>query len=132
MNQALVLEEHADPKSIARAYVDAVVSSGGEQKIDWQTFVRGGIEKSSRYKSIYRNKPEDVSAEQYMAPYQQMASQFLRPNEVADAAAGGARFGSSQQSFAANLRKSDTVTSSSSFINELEGRMSDLNSVLKG
>ncbi len=132
MNRALVLEEHADPMGVARQYVDAVVSSGGEKKIDFSTFVRGQIEATSRYKSIYRNKPEHLAAEQHMAPYLQNAMGFARPDEAADLAIGGAQFGASAQAFQQRLQRTDSFTSSAPFIASLEGRLGELNSIFKG
>jgi hypothetical protein len=132
MNQALVLEEHGDAKGLARKYVDAVVSTGGEKQIDFSTFVRSSIEKTSRFKSIYRNKPEHLSAEQHMAPYLQQASGFAAPDKAAEIAIGGAQFGASAQQFQERLKRTESFTSSAPFINSLEGRMSELNSIFKG
>ena len=132
LNRALVLEEHDNPLALAREYVDVVVSTLGEKKVDFETFVRERIEGTSRYKSIYRNKPDHVSAELFMAPYFRTAMGFARPDEAAEIAIGGAQFGASAEDFQQRLRRTDTVTGSSAFINQLEGRLTNLNSVLKG
>lgn len=131
MNRNLVLEDHADPARIARAYVDAVVAGKGEQKIDFQTYVEQGIEKSARYKSIYKNKPESVTAQQYMAPYFQSAL-GVAPGDAAEIAIGGAQFGASSEQFQERLKRTDQVTGSAPYIRGLEDRLTELNSVLRG
>ena len=132
LNRAINLEEHADPKTIARKYIDAVVASGGEQKIDFENYVRTGIEGSARFKSIYTNKPEAVTPEAYITPYLQNAMALASPNEAADIAIGGARFGASAEDFRQRLSRTDAQTGSAPFINQLEGRMNAMSSVLKG
>ncbi len=132
LNRALVLEEHADPMKVARQYVDAIVSTGGEKKIDFVTFVRDKIEATSRFKSIYRSKPEHVKAELYIAPYLQQAMGFGRPEEAAELAIGGAQFGASAQQFQERLKRTDSFTSSAPFIANLEGRLGELSSIFKG
>ncbi len=132
MNRALVLEDHKDPRKVARQYVDAVVKGKGEKKIDFATFVETRIEKTARYKSIYRNKPEHLSAGQYISPYLQSAQQFAAPADAADIAIGGAQFGASAEQFRSRLQREDSFTGSAPFIQNLEGRMQDLNNVLKG
>lgn len=132
LNRMLVFEPHSGAKKLAREYVEAVVRGKGEKKIDFETFVRSRIEKTSRFKSIYRNKPDALKAEQYMAPYFQQARGVARPDEAADLAIGGAQFGASTQAFQARLARTAAVTGSSPFINSLEGRLQDLNQVFKG
>ncbi len=132
MNRGLVLEEHADAKGLARKYVDAIVATRAEKEIDFETFVRGKIEATARFKNIYKRKPASVSAEAYIAPYLQAAMQMASPNEAAEIAIGGAQFGTSAESFRQRLNRTDDVTGSAPFINALEGRMNSLTSVLKG
>ncbi len=132
MNRGLVLEDHNDAKGLARKYVDAIVATGAEKEIDFETFVRNKIEATARFKNIYKRKPESVSAEAYMAPYLQAAMQMASPGEAAAIAIGGAQFGASAESFRQRLNRTDNVTGSSPFINALEGRMNNLNAVLRG
>lgn len=132
MNQTLVLEEHANPTQVAREYVEAIVATLGETKIDFETYVRSRIEKTGRYKSIYRNKPEALTAEQYMAPYIGASMQVVGGDEAAEIAIGGAQFGSTAAQFGERLKRTDAVTGSSGFINGMESRMRDLNSIFKG
>ena len=132
MNRGLVLEDHADAKGLARKYVDAIVATRAEKEIDFETFVRGKIEATARFKNIYKRKPASVSAEAYIAPYLQAAMQMASPNEAAEIAIGGAQFGTSAESFRQRLNRTDDVTGSAPFINALEGRMNSLTSVLKG
>ncbi len=133
MNQTLVLEEHANPKGLAREYVEAIVKTGGETKIDFETYVRTRIEKTGRYKSIYRNKPEALTAEAYMAPYIGASTQVVGGgDEAAEVAIGGAQFGSTAEQFGERLKRTEAVTGSSNFISGMENRLEDLNSIFKG
>lgn len=132
MNRDLVFEDHPDAGKLARQYVDAVVATRGEKKIDFATFVEEQISATSRFKSIYRNKPEHLSATQYMAPYMGAARQIASPHEADDIAIAGAQFGASATAFGERLKRTDAVTGSAPFIQELEGRLRNLNSLFKG
>jgi hypothetical protein len=132
MSRGLVLAEHRDAKGLARKYVDAVVDTKAEKVIDFETFVRADIEKTSRYKSIYANKPESVKAENYIAPYLNAAMSMVRPHDADEIAIGGAQFGASADQFRQRLNRDDAVTGSSTFISGLEGRLEELNGVFKG
>ncbi len=132
MNQSLVLEEHANPTQVARDYVEAIVKTHGETKIDFETYVRGKIEATGRFKSIYRNKPEALTAEAYMAPYMGAATQVVGGDEAAEIAIGGAQFGSTAEQFGQRLKRTDAVTGSAGFIGGMESRLQDLNSIFKG
>ena len=132
LNRMLVLEDHADSKKMARDYIESVVDTKGEQVIDFETFVRERIEGTARFKSIYRNKPDALSAEQYMAPYFAQALAVASPDEAAELAIGAAGSASSQQAFAQRLRRTDAVTGSTGFIGSLQGKLERLGDVLKG
>lgn len=128
-----LLEELDDPRGLARRYVDAVVASRGQQKIDFNTWVDKRTEETARSASIYKNKPESMSKAQFITPYLNNAQQVMgATNEAAGVAIGGAQFGASAQSFQERLKRTDQVTGSSPFINQLEARMSDLRKVFKG
>lgn len=130
--QGWLLEEPADPRGIARAYVDTIVSTMGEQEVDFTEFVRARAKDTARWASIYKNKPEAMAEEQYLQPYFQSASQILRPQEAADAAIRGAQFGASGQAFQQSLNRSDTVTGSAPYISALQDKMSAVSGILKG
>lgn len=132
LNRALVLEDYNNPVALAREYVDLVVSTLGKVNTDFETFVRERIEKTSRFKSIYRTKPEAVSAEQYLAPFFNAAMGLAPPDEAAELAIGGAQFGATAEQFTQRLKRTDAVTGSSAFINGLETRLTSLNSIFKG
>ena len=132
LNRGLVLEDHKDSLRLARDYVDAIVKTKGEVKIDFDTFVRERITATSRFKAIYRNKPEALEPEQYLAPYLLAARALARPGDADDLAIAGAQFGGTEEQFVSRLAREDSVTGSSSFINGLEARMRALNSVFKG
>lgn len=130
--RGMLLEDTADSRSMARAYVDAMVAGKGEVKIDFTEFIRQRAMKTDRFAAIYQNKPSSLSPEQYMAPYFAAAQQVARPDTADDIAIGGAQFGSDANTFGARLRRTDEATSSSNFINELQGRLSGLSGVFRG
>jgi len=127
-----LLDEMKDPRGLAREYVDAIVAGKGQQKIDFDTFVDKRIEGTSRFASIYRNKPKSMSNAQFLQPYFQSAQQVLgASDEAASVAIGGAQFGASGQAFQARLDRTDAATSGAPFINNLEARMTDLRKVFR-
>jgi hypothetical protein len=132
MNRQLVFEEHPNAMALASQYVDAVVATKGEKKMDFATFVEEKIKATSRFKTIYRQKPEHLSAAEYMSPYLQAASGVMRPDAAADTAIGGAQFGASPEAFKDRLMRSNEVRTSAPFIQGLENRMSELKQVFKG
>lgn len=129
--QGLLFDEPKNARAVAKAYVDAVVKNP-DQKLDFNTFVRGHIQKQPRYNMIYKNKPRGMSEEAYFQPYVAAASQYLRPNDVRDAATGAAQLGSSQQTFRERMSRDNAVTTSAPFISSFEKRMQDVAGVFKG
>lgn len=126
-----LLTDDVDTRPMAKAYIDAVVASKGEKEINFIEFITKKIEGTDRYASIYRSKPKSMTTAQYLLPYFQ-AAQVAGPEAAAGVAIGGAQFGSDPATFNARLRRTDAVTSSSSFINELQSKFSMLNKVFKG
>lgn len=126
-----VLDEHKDPRSIARSYVDAVVASGGEQAIDFNTFVEKRVMDTARYKSIYRDKPDSMTPQQYLMPYFQSAQNVLgAKDQAANIAIGGAQFGASAQAFQARLDRE--TRGAAPFMQQLETSARGLRGVFKG
>ncbi len=132
MSRMLVFEPHRGAKQLARQYVDLMVKDLGKKNIDFETFVRADIAKTARFKSIYRNKPEALKAEQYMAPFFQQARSVVTGDEASDIAIGGAQFGADPQAFASRLARTDAVTGSAPFINSLQGKLQGLNQIFAG
>ncbi len=128
----MLLTTNKGARSIAKGYVDEIVRTKGEKRIDFQTYVRARAMDSNRFAVIYENKPDELEPEEYLARYANAAAQILRPDNVEGAAITGARIGADAQSFAANLSRSDEVTGSAPFINGLENRMRGLNEVFRG
>jgi len=129
--RGLLFDEPKNARAIAKAYVDMIVSNP-DQKVDYATFVREQVKREPRYAALYRNKPQGMTEEQYFQPYVQAATQFLRPNEVGDAAAGAAQLGSSQQTFRERMGRTESTTGSSPFIQSFEKRLEDVRGVFKG
>ncbi len=131
--RGILLTDDFDARGMARAYVDAVIAGKGEQRIDFDTFIRNKARETDRHASIYKNfKPGALSEEQYLQPFYAAAQQVLRPENAADVAIGGAQFGADSATFGARLRRSEEATSSAPFIGELETRLTDLNNLFKG
>lgn len=130
--RGMLLTDDADTRGMAKAYVEAVVAGKGEKKIDFTEFIRGKAKKTGRYASIYRNKPESMSEEQYLSPYFQSAMQVARPGKADEIAIQGAQFGASASAFAARLKRSEAATSSAPFMQDLQRRLTDINEVFRG
>jgi len=130
--QGWLLEDAQDPRGMARAYVDAIVSTGGKQKIDFTEFIRGRAKDTSRWASVYGRKPESMTEEQFLQPYFQAASQLINPRDAANVAIQGAQFGASAQQFNERLKREDSVTGSAPFINSMQEKMGAVSGILKG
>lgn len=130
--RGMLLDKAKDPRGIATAYVDAIVASGGEKKIDFNQFVLGRVRKDPRYATIYANKPEGLSEAQFLQPYVNTASQIMRPQNVGETARAGAQLGSSPGAFRERLGRSEETTGSAPFISTMEARMTDLGKVFRG
>lgn len=128
----LLFEETDEARAYATAYVDAIVAGKGQVKIDFKQFITDKARGTARHASIYRNKVESMTEEQYMGRYFGAAQQVLRPDNAASAAIGGAQFGSDSATFAARLGRSSEATSSANYINQLQERLSGLGQVLRG
>ena len=129
--QGLRLDEHPDPRGVAHDYVEAVVATHAEQKIDFATFVRSRAEETARFASIYANKPPEMSPEQYLGRYFEAAGQVARPGAAADIAIGGAQFGASAADFAARLGRTNENVTSAPFIAGMQGVLTDLKGLFK-
>ena len=132
-----LFEDTTKAKSIAKQYVDAVVQNYGKKEVDFKTFVLNRIEKSPRYQMIYQNKPEGMSALEYVAPYASMANSVVGggsgdTKRWGTLAAGGAALGASPDAFAERLKRTDEHQNSVGFINGLESRVRNIKNVLRG
>lgn len=133
MSQALLLEEAPEARSMAKAYVSAIVANP-DQKLDFETFVREKLLAKPRAKMIYQNKPEGLSEEQFLQPYVQAAQQRIGPgfgDQLSDIAIGGARMVSSPQTFQARLNRTRQVQSGAPFLSKLGQRLSSVREVLR-
>lgn len=127
-----LLEETPDARKFAQQYVDAVVATGGEQKIDFRTFIENKAKATARWGSIYRNKPESLAPEAFLQRYFQTAQQVARPGNAADIAIGGAQMGADLPTFGQRLRRTEESQTSASYINELGARTQALSGILRG
>ena len=134
---AYLLEDAPNARAIARSYIDAVVATGAQQKLDFETFVVERIKQAPRYRQIYANKPEGRSELEYITPYTSMATQVLggssgNRKQLGSIVAGGAALGSSPDAFAERLKRTDAVKNSSGFIRSLEDTTAAVRGVLRG
>ena len=130
--RGLLLDENADPRALAREYVDAVVATKGQQKLDFNTFVINRAKNSARYGAIYKNKPASMTEGQFISPYLQAAQQVVgSTDEATELGMKGAMFGASSPAFQARLQRTDAVTQSAPFITGMENRLTDLRKVFR-
>jgi len=134
---AYLVEDNPNSRNIAREYINAIVASGGEQELDFQTFVLNKIRGDARHNMLYRNKPEGMDELQYISPYTQAATAAIggggRPGGTAnDIASAGAALGSSASAFNSRLARAPEQQQSTSFINSLEQRVRGVRNVLRG
>jgi hypothetical protein len=134
--RAYMVEEAPAARAIAAAYVEAIVSTGGEQKIDFQTFVRKEMQKTGRWQTLYKGKPEGMDELQHLAPYiaatQQAIGSAGGTGRLGQAVLEGAALGATSEQFANKLAFENEVQESSSFITALESRLGQLNGILRG
>ncbi len=134
---AYLLEDSKDARSIATEYVDAIVASGGEQELDYQTFVLNKIRATNRHSLLYTNKPEGMDELQYVQPYAQAATSVIggggqTGRTANDVAASGAALGASSSAFSSRLARTPEHQQSQGFINGLEQRVRGIKNVLRG
>ena len=134
MWRGYLVEEPKSARSIARQYINAVVSSGGQKDIDFKTFVQSKMEQTPRWSLLYQNKPEGVNPLEYISPYINAAQQVISGggDRMSKIVGYGARLGANQEQFGQRLAKEKEVTGSSGFITGLEDRMRAVKGVLRG
>lgn len=130
--RSFLLEEPGDARQIAKSYVDEIVKTRGEQKIDFDAFVEQKIEDTPRYANIMKNKPAGMRADQYLQGYYQTAMQVLRPENADEAAIGAAQMGADANTFQQRLQRSNEARTSAPFMESLAGRLRGVKGVLKG
>lgn len=133
MSRALVLAEEPNARAIATAYVDAIVKDP-KQELDFETFVRNRILSTARAKTIYKNKPESMSEEQYLQPYVAAFQSRVGPgfgDQLANTAIAGARLGASPGAFEQRLNRTRQVQTSTPFLSKMGQRLSNFQQVLR-
>lgn len=133
--RAYLVEDHPDPRGIAKAYVDAIVSSGGKQALDYQTFVLNRLKKTARWTTIQRNNKSGVDPLEYVSKYAQAALSALGGNRglgVSDVVGEGAALAAAPGAFQDRLMREDSIRNQSGFINGLEERLSGVSKILRG
>jgi hypothetical protein len=137
MWRAGLVAEPTHARDIAQAYINAVVDSRGEKKIDFQTFVEKRIKADPRHDLLYGHKPEGMTDLQYIQPFVQSAMAVMGggsgdTSAVSDVVAGGAALGASSDAFRGRLARTDENKNTAGFTNDLEARMRAVSGVLRG
>lgn len=134
MARGYLLQEHEDPRAVARAYVDAVVANPA-QKLDFQEFVLNSLRANPRWNTLYKNKPAALDELQYIGQYTSQAQQLLGANRGQDWS--GEQFnamaiGADPQAWQQRIERSNTYTSQAPFVAKMQERVSGLSQILKG
>lgn len=134
LTQAYLLQEHSDPRGVARAYVDAVVANP-EQKLDFETFVISRLKANPRWTTLYKHKPAAISELQFMSQYTNIGQQMLGANRGWDWS--GEQFhavaaGADPQAWGERLERSNSYTSQAPYVAKLQERIAGLSDILKG
>jgi hypothetical protein len=135
MSRAFLIEDAADSRAKAKAYVEQVVKNP-DQKLDYDTWVQSQLKQSKRWGTIFALKPEGVDERNYLQTYIQQAQALLGgtqgPDSADQVAFEGAGLGASSDAFGQRLARTDAVTRSAPYINELEGRVRSVGRLLGG
>ena len=129
--QAYLLDDNPDPRSLAKAYINARVANP-ESPLELETFVLGRIRNTGRYRSIYRSKPEGVNELTFMNRYLSTARQYLSEGRAQDVAIGGAQFAASPGAFNERISREREVQTTAPFIAGLEQTMAEVRGVFRG
>ncbi len=134
LTQGYLLQEHEDPRGVARAYVEAIVRNP-DQKLDFQTFVVDSLKANPRWATLYKHKPAAINELQYIGQYTNAAQQLLGANRGEDWS--GEQFhamalGADPNAWQERLERSNSYTSQAPFVAKLEARASGLSHILKG
>lgn len=134
MSRGYLLQEHKDPRGLARAYVDAVVKNP-DQNLDFQTFVVDHLKANPRWGTLYKHKPAALDELQYIGQYTSVGQQMLGANSGQDWSGEQAHamaLGADPQAWNERLERSNSYTSQAPFIAKLEAKVSGLSHILKG
>ena len=131
LSRAFLIQELDNPRSIAKAYVDAVVSDPN-QKLDYDTFVTEQLKKDPRWNIIMGNRPEGMDPQAYAQHYAQQIFQVLGGGPEANQIAfEQAALGSSNAGVAGRLERTRANRSSSNYVNNMESRLQSVSELLR-
>ncbi len=135
--QSRLVEDAPDARGMAKAYIEQMVRSRGEQKIDYEQFILNKVNGSARHELIYSNKPSGISDLAHIQPYVQAAMQAMGGtgqlgSQMSDVAVGGAALGANAGAFQQRLARTSANQNSQGFINGLEDRVRGVSNLLRG
>ena len=116
--------------SIVREYKDAQLNS--DVVIDYETFIDERLKDSTRYRFLYRNKPDAMSEGEYLNYYTGAAAQTLSPGAPGfqDIVAAGMGAGSAGRDVAVSAEFTEESQYGDMFLGGVESMATELNSVL--
>lgn len=134
--RAYLVEEAPNARAIAKAYINDIVKTGGQQEIDFDQYVLGHIRKTEQYNTLYKRKLEGQSELQYLQPYIQSAMAVAgggkNTRELTDLVTQGAALAQTPDEFRSRLARTDAAKNSRGFIGGLEERMRGINQLMRG
>ncbi len=135
--QSRLVEEAPDARGMAKAYINEVVRTRGEQELDFETFILNKAKATSRWNLIYQNKPESQSEMAYIQPYVQAAQAAMggavgQNQDASSVAVGGAALGTDPAAFQQRLARTSANQNSQGFITGLEDRVRGVKDLLRG
>src|SRR5690606_23768497 len=132
LSRLYLITDHKDPRKVASAYVEAIVKTRGEQKIEFETFVRNQLKKDPRWSVIMQNRPEGLDGAQYVQRYAPQVMSFLGGGDEAQQIAfAQAALGSSAAAVQERLQRTRAFRSSSAFVNRFEDQIRGVSELLR-
>ena len=113
---------------ITQDYTDYLIANP-TSKVDFNTYVYNAIKNTGRYKSIYKNKPEGITEDQYISIYNNAAS-VASPADQQGLVAAQAMAGGTPETTGRVAQFTESGTRSNAFINGIEQSAQNLSRLL--
>jgi hypothetical protein len=132
--QAYLIEDAPDARGLAESYINQVLKNP-LQRLDFESFVKGKIEKTARYALMDERRPEGLTYEQWIGDYTAKVRSILGPGEdgqVGRIIQSAAQLASSDDELSGRLRRERQVKTSAPFIQGLEAQLLAVKDVFRG
>jgi hypothetical protein len=113
---------------VTQDYTDYLIANP-TSKVDFNTYVYNAIKNTGRYKSIYKNKPEGITEDQYISIYNNAAS-VASPADQEGLVAAQAMAGGTAETTQRVAQFTESGTRSNAFINGIEQSAQNLSRLL--